>query len=317
MSVVAGCTLFDGVLLLADSRVTFPGNPDRYVDNAQKLFPISPDTAIGFAGDLRVASILLQGMAEPVKRRRCRDAISLHLWLPRYFRYAYSQLDASLGGRSVAFMIASALRDRSTVVEKQIVRDLMFYAVSGEGVSRGNWVPGLAVDILNAPTPAVAIGGTHRGVLFSLQSPRFTPVYCPPLNFMAIGSGQAAIQEVSRIRNSIILDHHGETNLEAMWLEDAVSSFVREKRIAGVGGLYPLIKVSSRGVEMLGRGVTYFRRGGDCEVEARIELAVENGQWVQRNATTGREIPLVPPWRIKRADLAIGTFEDLDQMYNS
>jgi integrase len=54
MSVVAGCSLFDGALLAADCRITFQVSPNRffYTDNAQKLFTLTSRLSIGFVGDL-------------------------------------------------------------------------------------------------------------------------------------------------------------------------------------------------------------------------------------------------------------------------
>ena len=44
MSVVAGCSLFDGVLLAADCRATvqYPNRPDLYSDNVLKVMAIHP-----------------------------------------------------------------------------------------------------------------------------------------------------------------------------------------------------------------------------------------------------------------------------------
>jgi 20S proteasome alpha/beta subunit len=53
MTVVAGVSLFNGVMLIADSRVTvsLPGRPDFYCDMAQKIFPLTHTTVLGFSGD--------------------------------------------------------------------------------------------------------------------------------------------------------------------------------------------------------------------------------------------------------------------------
>jgi hypothetical protein len=61
MSVVAGSSLFDGVLLTADCRATItrPGMPDIHSDNVLKVIALHPNTAIGFVGDIGIASYLL------------------------------------------------------------------------------------------------------------------------------------------------------------------------------------------------------------------------------------------------------------------
>ena len=66
MSVVAGCSLFNGVILLADCRATLlrPGRKPVYIDNLLKLFALTPTTAIGFVSDITItAQLLREGLA--------------------------------------------------------------------------------------------------------------------------------------------------------------------------------------------------------------------------------------------------------------
>src|SRR5262245_29112403 len=54
-TVIAGASPFNGVILLADTRTTIrrPGrlDLDLHCDTAQKLFPLTRSTVIGFSGD--------------------------------------------------------------------------------------------------------------------------------------------------------------------------------------------------------------------------------------------------------------------------
>ncbi len=52
MSVVAGCLLIDGVLIAADTRITYTraNGSSVFVDNALKIFPFAPGTAVGYVG---------------------------------------------------------------------------------------------------------------------------------------------------------------------------------------------------------------------------------------------------------------------------
>jgi hypothetical protein len=95
LSVIAGCSLFDGVILAADSRCTIhlPNGSNKYADFTQKLFVLNTHSAIGFVGDLHTASILLQSLFAHLKGRNIKEPISLSRWLPRFFKYEYSKLN--------------------------------------------------------------------------------------------------------------------------------------------------------------------------------------------------------------------------------
>src|SRR6266576_4595178 len=92
MSVVAACSLLEGILMGADCRVTFrqPGREDIFVDNCLKLFEIGGSSAIGFVGLLPLASQMLRAMLKQVPNHRT-DPVSLHAWLPRLFRHEYAK----------------------------------------------------------------------------------------------------------------------------------------------------------------------------------------------------------------------------------
>ena len=51
MSVVAGVSLLDGVLIGADCRITYDDTVTTYRDELQKLIPIGSYTAVGLTGD--------------------------------------------------------------------------------------------------------------------------------------------------------------------------------------------------------------------------------------------------------------------------
>jgi len=70
MSVVAGCRLLDGVIILADSRATISVNGKTfYLDNLQKILPFTPYIVIGFAGNVKVISKILLDLFELIKTK--------------------------------------------------------------------------------------------------------------------------------------------------------------------------------------------------------------------------------------------------------
>lgn len=74
MSVVAGCSLLNGVLLAADCRSTIKRHhaSDVHVDTVQKIFGVLPHTAIGFVGDIGAAGFKLYHLLVQVRRKKKR-----------------------------------------------------------------------------------------------------------------------------------------------------------------------------------------------------------------------------------------------------
>lgn len=314
MSVVAGCSLFDGVLLAADCRVTIrrSKSPKVYADNVQKLFPIYPGTAIGFVGDLDVASYLLKELLTQVRRRLRKDPVSLANWMPRLFKSACAIFASRKGPRSIVFMVASVLKDRPNVVDRETVAELVKYIGFGKSPVQRNWMPGILVEILKTPDKyrPIAIPGTSRGILYVMRSPSFEVEHYRPLQFAAIGSGESTIEEIARYHDAILALEPGNSFVEALQFREAIRRFVEEKKIRTVGGLYPALKVTGRGTELLGYS-TQIPVGG-----TKIELTIEAGRWIQRNLTTGKEIKLLLPWEIQDKDFKDDlVFEDLKEAY--
>jgi hypothetical protein len=319
MSVVAGCSLFNGVLLAADSRITFasPDGRRQYADVAQKLFVIAPGTAIGFvSADVRLASLMIRGLLEQTHRRKRRDHISLARWMPRLFR-ATSRLwerQQRQAAPYTAFLGASVLPWQPNVIRRADVVALMNRIAFGNPGIQRNWIPPILIHILSTPptTEYVALPGTAYGLLFTMEPPDFSPRYLQPLRFTAIGTGRDVVRDIDRVHDWIFAGDVGNRFVEAMSFVDVVQGFARDNGIDTVGGLYPLLRVdASVGGDM----VQAF--GSSHEVPAggaRIQLTYENEAWVQRNLTTGRELRLVPPWEVDQFRNA-GVFDDLDRAY--
>ena len=97
-----------------------------------------------------------------------------------------------------------------------------------------------------------------------------------------------------------------------MGLVQAIEGFAGENGILSVGGLYPVLRVDGTAGGDLIEAWGYTREipvGG-----SRIQLAFENGQWEQRNLTTGRVVRLVPPWQVE-SFRNVGVFDDVDRAY--
>jgi hypothetical protein len=211
MSVVAGCSLLNGVLLAADCRATIrrKARPDIYSDNVCKVIALFPHTAIGFVGDIDVASFLLRALIAQMSYRRRSDPISLLTWLPRLFRYGFSKFVSRYGDRMVIFMVGSVLKDRPNIVQRKAVADLVNYIGSEDRSIKGIGIPHILTDILKFPSEYewVPIPGTYMNILYDLASPSFQIRYHLPLESVAIGSGESVIEDIIRSRDRIFRDY--------------------------------------------------------------------------------------------------------------
>lgn len=297
MSVVAGCSLFDGVILLADCRATicWPQKPKVYVDNVQKIFPISPYTALGFVGDIIIASKVIESVYKCIPT--CKSPYRYHPiklleWFPRFFRYKY-KAECKNNTSSVVFMVASVIPDRPNIIKRSKVVMLMERFRKNELSRQRNWLPQLLVDILRAPTENIILPDFPYGLIYEMKSPDFIPRFINPLEYSAIGSGEGAQKTIDRDADWIFASDIGNTFIESMGLRDAVSSFIESEQIEDVGGLYPCIKINKKGLEMVGQKAVIPVGGTE------IELAVNsNMQWVQRNRNLGKEVKIQLPWEI-------------------
>lgn len=194
MSVVAGCLFLDGVLLTADTRITYtrPDGSKVYVDNALKVLPFAPGTAIGYVGAVETASALIQQLIDGRDHRKRIDPASMTRWIPRLLSSAYRRLGQSM---SVSFIVASSFEGRTTRVERNKIGEILFQAVSN-GLTRLSGT--LPLDILGTNAPFVRIPNSSAAILYAMHSPEFEPRFCPPLSFMAIGSGGAATEAIQR-----------------------------------------------------------------------------------------------------------------------
>lgn len=312
MSVIAGCSLFDGVMLLADCRMTIrrKSKKDVYVDNIQKLFSLTPTTVLGFVGNIQVASLMISELLKQLdmKSKTGRvDPVSLSIWIPRYLRYKYAQISKKFPQPEVAFMVASVICSRPNLIERARVVEIMERFRLGKLSMQRNWLPGILVEILKTPSTAygVILADSPFGLLYTLKYPHFTPEYLKPLEYAAIGTGEGSMIEINKNLDWIFAGEVRNTLMEAFALRQTVSHFIDENKIDSVGGLYPCLKIDASGIHLLGYS---------CEIPAggtKIELSpTPTGRWVQRNLSSGKEIKILYPWEINFSS------HNTDQMFN-
>ena len=183
MSVVAGCLLPDGVLLAADTRITYtqPDGSTVYGDNAIKIFPFAKGTAIGYVGDVTTASYMLQYLIQGRDRRKRTDPMRLYHWIPRILRALYRRAPTP---KSVAFMVASSFQNQCTQIERSVVGNMLMDAVKDGLTGLSGTL--LVFDILNSSKSVVELPNTCASILYTMSSRTFEPILAPPLSARAI-----------------------------------------------------------------------------------------------------------------------------------
>lgn len=313
MSVVVGCSYFDGVMLAADCRATIKkaNGIVLYNDNIQKLFALTPTTSVGFVGDVRLAGIMLKDCIAQIRKKERKDAVSLVSWLPRYFRALYARTKHIGFFGQIAFIVGSVITGRPNVIEREKVVKIMNRLMKGESPVQRNWLPGVLVNILKTPANVkyVRLLDQPRCLLYILQPPNFIPQHLMPLDFAAIGSGQEVVIEIDRYHDIIFAGDVGNPFVESLHLTECMRTFIRKQNIETVGGLYPCLKINKDGTKFLG-GSSEIPVGG-----TKINLECDHmGRWIQRNLTTGKTIQLLFPWEAYKED---GRFDDLDDALES
>jgi hypothetical protein len=303
MSVIAGCSLLDGVILGADCRVTYSdgrgGTTHR--DTIQKLIAITPHSAIGFAGDVATASDLVLSMLQTCHRLRRYNAVSLANWIPRFFRQRYVRFKDA---RDVIFIVGSVVPGRPNVVERAAAARLIDHAFRSRSAVGINGLSSQLAAILSFLTPSVILPNEPMGLLYVMCSPYFKPRYFRPFDYVAIGSGKGIEEQIGQVSARIFAGLDGEHN-DAMWLGMAMDRFLRVKNIQSVGGMFPMIKLRASG------GIHLTQQTERTPNGPVLELAFEDDRWIQRNCTTGKEIRLMLPWELGQTQRSDHKFDDL------
>jgi hypothetical protein len=311
MTVIAGVSLFNGVMLLSDCRVTIQrrGKADVHCDIAQKLFPLTQNAVIGFSGDVTTAAALLGELRRQLPGRKHKDTASLVQWIPRLLQSGVATLRAKKKRVAyVDFMLAGIAPDRANVVERAKVVELMKEIAFGDPSIQRGWVPDILMQVMLKPPEHkhVVIGNSPAGILCTMRYPSFQPQFFEPLEFVAIGSGRYSTIEIKKNADWVLAGMPGNDMVERTSLTSAVSQFIAENEIKDVGGMYPCVKIDRRGVGLLG----ICQKFPLYEVSLTYDGARE--RWIQENRTTGKKIELLTPWEILRNPAAADQkFDDM------
>jgi len=304
MSVVAGVSLIDGVLIGADCRITIENaGITTYRDTVQKLIPIGTNTVIGFVGWVPTAATLLQAMLKA--RRSRRDAIEFQQWLPRHFKAQYSKI---ANRKPVSFLVASVASSRPNIVAKAEIAKAVSDAIHARPVGGINTISRSFLDVLNVATDYVSVTGSGEGHLYAMHSPNFTPSHYRPMQSVAIGSGRRMQEQILQVADQLHFDTHGE-NPDVTWFGRSLNHYLSESNETTVGSMLTIMKITARnGMQCFGRKTVELKDDG---VACELSFEGTRNRWVQRNLTTGQTIELLLPWEVDNKETRDHRFDGL------
>lgn len=311
MTVVAAISLFNGVMIQADCRLTVTrrGRRPVYCDIVQKIFPVTPGLALGFAGDVYVAALLLPEFYRQLRKRKRLETLSLLNWASRFFRYEYARLRSKhvRPGR-FELVFAGVDRSREAVVDRSRVIEILDRFRLGTTSLGRNWIPGEVVTALQSPADVACIrmAGSVAPIVALATSPRFGLRHVRPLQGIAVGSGQGAAVEIELAADWLFAGD--DDAMVRMGLQNAVDQFASKSGIQSVGGLYPTLKIDARGLTPMGGQVDL----PDCSVAITFDWATR--RWTQQNLTLNRSVELLRPDEVIRsiptADLRFDDYKE-------
>lgn len=297
MTVIAGASLFNGVILVADTRVTVQRRllPDRHCDVAQKLIELTPTTAVGFAGDVTTAATLIRAVQVELTKRKRTDGASIRRWLPGFLRHVYANTS---GARPVSMIVGSALPGRCNIIEKAKVAELVRKVARRQTQMQRHWMPGSVMGIMMQPHQLVRVGAVGN-LLYALKAPDFTAMDYGPMSACAIGSGRGSARDLTAAADWLFTGMPGNDMVESMAMRQCASEFCASEGIESVGGMFPCLKIDHRGIGLLGE------ESGQPGKRISITYDGARGRWVQRNHVTGKEVELLRPSEIDPSKFAI------------
>jgi 20S proteasome alpha/beta subunit len=96
---VAACRFRDGAVMIADTRATWlAGGLTLFQDSFQKILPLAQQVAIGFAGDVQAAELIVRQLRRRMQTQpRLRILRKLAADVPRLANHYYALPSTELG----------------------------------------------------------------------------------------------------------------------------------------------------------------------------------------------------------------------------
>lgn len=271
MTLVYGQLYFQGIVLLADSRTTFVRSDRKIValqDNAQKIFRLAEHTFIAFSGDFEFANLILAFLYRNIEvNQRLNSLHYLFNKAPKILRYAYNILATEKKEkRPVSFMIAGM--DHNRPLRDKAGRPVGIHLFDNKLLRIS--FPGFVIEDATHKNPILVMGSGEpaiEGNEDAFKDFQFGQPILPLVNYAAI-------------------------------IDERLKQKVRELSINTVGGLFQIVTIDLGGSAFHPYQASSRPFSGKMDVELIIDP--DTGRYIQRNRTTGKEMPLLLPYEVLR-----------------
>ena len=214
MTMVVGAHFEQGIVLLADSRITLQNTITQravsYHDILQKILPFAPNVAIAFAGDIDCAAFMFTSLNQLMQLNpEFQDVAVAGPRLGRELQRLHQEFSARVKrAADVAFVLAG-------------------------------FAPG-AID-------------PSTGYLFAYHSPVFRPEPIRD-EFAVIGTGDVVIPYLAKNWTTLRALQPSEIKTKADWLNANLEEELRRHRLLTVGGLFQIILIEPPGIRPMRYG---------------------------------------------------------------
>lgn len=123
MTIILACRISEGAVMIADSRATWERTtgqptPALYQDTLQKILPLGPRIAIGYAGDVQAAALIIREIRRRMKANpRLQILRKLAAEIPRLAKHYYHVYVGRTGRRAnVALVLGGVIPSGSVGV---------------------------------------------------------------------------------------------------------------------------------------------------------------------------------------------------------
>jgi len=288
MTVAAAFNVLQGLVIVADSRISYEGRPEKR-DFAQKLYPLSEYIVAGIAGDCALANDLLFYLRKNIADDdRLKNIELLGIEAKKVFDYYYRAITSkhNLDNPVVQILIAGLnLSESKTMASDDLWR---FIKAQQGGFSMPaeftNAIKNQKGDELPFTYPKAYIYKYSYPSCQMVSTSKFP-------DSIIIGTG-SIIESEMRDLNELMLPKLGDQmTICAIMLGNDLMESCFEKQIDSVGGMPHGYTITASGVSAfcLSTGGVI---GNDGLPVRQAEMIYEDGKWIMHNKISGNKVPL-------------------------
>ncbi|TEU16090.1 MAG: hypothetical protein E3J21_11590 [Anaerolineales bacterium] len=269
MSVVVAYRFLKTIAIFADCRVSFDGENPVY-DNLRKIYSVDKGKrmVLGFSGPLAGAYKVIEAIRRNMRTYPKRPVASnLQRDVERWIRHEYRGIKRPEDREDLSFILATVEPHRETRSK--------WRSSEGKEIPKPRWFPYIPELRILALKPSKS----RPGELIKYEKG----------SCQIIGIQDQAAQNVIQERLNRLFGFASKyPRLQTRAAADELMIICMERQVRTVGGLFQVALLSVNGVEWL----AYSSPGG----QGNVALDIANGQYVQVDNITKRQVPLKPIW---------------------